>query len=140
VLEDRDGTAWNRPADLDVVLRQSFLLGDGTVGPRDRPLGSGQFEKEIEQQVSAKMKREAGEVGDKPAIVAVDDQAGEAVSFAESEAIGGSVSSESQIVLTDPDGGFQPRAQEGRVERFRFPPINPDADRGGGFEKSLGRW
>jgi hypothetical protein len=79
VLEDRDGTAWNRQADLDVVLRQSFLLGDCTVGPRDRPLGSGQFEKEIEQQVSAKMKREAGEVGDKPAIVAVDDQAGEAV-------------------------------------------------------------
>ena len=57
----------------------------------DRPLGSGRFREQAQDQLAAVVKGQAGELGHQPAVVAVDREAGEAVALAEDEPVGRSL-------------------------------------------------
>jgi hypothetical protein len=77
-------------------------------------------------------------LGHQPAIVAVDGEAGEAVPFAEDEAIGRGILPEFEDIRTQPYRRGERFRPKGIVERAIVPAIKPDPDRARRVEKSLG--
>ena len=85
-----------------------------------------------------RVKGQAGELRDQPAIVAVDGQAGEAVSLAEDEAVGRGVSAQAKNLGSQPYRLGERSRPEGFVERAFVPAIQPDADRARGIKQPTG--
>ena len=74
IFEDGDRRRRHGPDELDILPVESFLSRHSPVGPGDDPLGAGELEQLPEQQIPPKVKGQAREMRDKPAVVTVDDK------------------------------------------------------------------
>jgi hypothetical protein len=129
ILDDLDRAIRDRPDDRFLARAQSFSRRDSALRPGEYPLDAGQITEQPEEHFAPMVKRATRELGDQPAIVAIDGQAGEAVSFAEDKSKRRASPAEMQQVTTQPHGRFQPTRPERLVERPVVPPVEPDLDR-----------
>jgi hypothetical protein len=129
ILDDLDRAVRDRADGRFLTGSQSFPHRKPTLRPGDYPVDAGLLAEESEQEVAPVVEGETRELGDEPAIVAIDGQAGEAVSLTEDQPTGGSLSIAMQYVAAQPKGRSQPMRPERLVERPVIPSIEPDPDR-----------
>ena len=132
ILDDGHGLVRDPADDLDVLAVESFLRGDRAVGPGDEPLGAREFHQVPEQHLATAHQGEAREVSDQPAVIAVDDQAGEAVAFAEDEPVGVLVASQVEHFRPQPEGRLELCPPEDGVQWLIVPAVQPHEDRARG--------